>query len=77
MITLADLFSELNSLSEQYEHRLHYTVSHCRLDAVFERILDFSEKHPTLSYGPTKAGLIGSPSTGYIHNGYVETETVT
>ncbi|XP_004523945.1 ATP-binding cassette sub-family A member 13 [Ceratitis capitata] len=77
VITLADLFSELNSLSEQYEHRLHYTVSHCRLDAVFERILDFSEKHPTLSYGPTKAGLIGSPSTGYIHNGYVETETVT
>lgn len=76
-LTLADLFGELKVLSEQYENRLHYTVSHCRLDAVFEHILDASEQPSTYHKGLSKSALIGSPSTGYIHNGYVETETVT
>ncbi|XP_011187899.2 ATP-binding cassette sub-family A member 13 [Zeugodacus cucurbitae] len=77
VLSLADLFRELNTLSNQYENRLHYTVNHCRLDAVFERILDSSEKPSTFANGLSKSGLMGSPSTGYIHNGYVETETVT
>ncbi|XP_039958273.1 ATP-binding cassette sub-family A member 13 [Bactrocera tryoni] len=77
VLSLADLFRELNTLSKQYENRLHYTVSHCRLDAVFERILDSSEQPPTIANGLGKSSLMGSPSTGYIHNGYVETETVT
>ncbi|XP_017472592.1 PREDICTED: ATP-binding cassette sub-family A member 13 [Rhagoletis zephyria] len=76
-ITLAGLFTELEALSEQYEGHLHYTVNHCRLDAVFERILDSSEQPSPLSAGLNKSGLMGSPSTGYIHNGYVETETIT
>lgn len=77
VLSLADLFRELNTLSNQYENRLHYTVNHCRLDAVFERIVDSSEQPPTFANGLGKASLMGSPSTGYIHNGYVETETVT
>ncbi|XP_067640945.1 glucosylceramide transporter ABCA12 [Eurosta solidaginis] len=76
-LTLTDLFNELKTLSEQYEHRLYYTISHCRLDAVFERILDSSDRPSTFSNGWGKSSSMGSPSSGYIHNGYVETETVT
>lgn len=57
--TLAELFRRMNFLTSEYTS-VRFAVNLCRLDTVFEKILDNSE-------------LQG----GYVHNGYVETETIT
>ncbi|XP_061396675.1 glucosylceramide transporter ABCA12 [Musca vetustissima] len=79
--TLSQLFYDLSNLSQQISGCVRYAVNKCKLDAVFERILDKSEPN-NLRRGSvyngvdiTTAAMAGSPSTGYIHNGYVETET--
>ncbi|XP_073830918.1 lipid droplet defective [Musca autumnalis] len=76
--TLSQLFYDLSTLSQQISGCVRYAVNKCKLDAVFERILDKSEPNNLRRgsvYNGIDAALSGSPSTGYIHNGYVETET--
>ncbi|XP_058985855.1 ATP-binding cassette sub-family A member 13-like [Musca domestica] len=80
--TLSQLFYDLSNLSQQISGCVRYAVNKCKLDAVFERILDKSEpsdlRRGSVYNGidnNTAAAMGGSPSTGYVHNGYVETET--
>ncbi|XP_037825912.1 phospholipid-transporting ATPase ABCA1-like [Lucilia sericata] len=77
-LTLSELFHELHDLSQQISGSIRYAVNKCKLDAVFERIIDKSEeKIKSNGYTVQSPALEGSASTGYIHNGYIETETVT
>lgn len=77
-LTLSELFHELHDLSQQISASIRYAVNKCKLDAVFERIIDKSdEKIKANGYSLQSPALDGSASTGYIHNGYIETETVT
>ncbi|XP_055915611.1 ATP-binding cassette sub-family A member 13 [Eupeodes corollae] len=57
--TLAELFRRMNFLISE-NTSIRFTINRCRLDTVFEKILDSSD-------------IQG----GYVHNGYVETETIT
>ncbi|XP_059222779.1 ATP-binding cassette sub-family A member 13 [Stomoxys calcitrans] len=77
-LTLSQLFHDLSALPQHVSSSLRYAVNRCKLDAVFERILDRSEQSNLRRgsfYNDSDVAAIGSPSTGYIHNGYVETET--
>uniref|UniRef100_A0A1B0AMS1 ABC transporter domain-containing protein n=1 Tax=Glossina palpalis gambiensis TaxID=67801 RepID=A0A1B0AMS1_9MUSC len=74
-LRLDELFNELSALREEFSDSLRYAVNKCKLDAIFERILSKSNDEPC--YAIKSAAFDGTPSTGYIHNGYIETETVT
>lgn len=73
--TLSQLFHDLNTLSQEVSRNVRYAVNKCKLDAVFERIVDGNENNPRQNGIKTSPAVLGSLSTGYIHNGYVETET--
>lgn len=75
-LTLSELFHELHDLSAQITGSIRYAVNKCKLDAVFERIVDKSdEKIKANGYKLESPAVEGSASMGYIHNGYIETET--
>ncbi|XP_037937529.1 ATP-binding cassette sub-family A member 13 [Teleopsis dalmanni] len=74
---LSELFQILNNLTAESNNELRYTVNRCRLDAVFERILDNSDNGNLTNSYTDPSTYLGGPSLGYIHNGYIETETVT
>lgn len=76
--TLSQLFHDLSSLTQHTSSCVRYAVNKCKLDVVFERILDKSEPNNLRRgsvYNVVDIATLGTPSTGYIHNGYVETET--
>lgn len=75
---LSELFQQLIELNQKYDQQgLRYAVSKCQMDTVFEIILAKCDETAGNNLNNKSAALIGSPSTGYTHNGYVETETAT
>ncbi|XP_022208657.2 ATP-binding cassette sub-family A member 13 [Drosophila obscura] len=78
---LSELFAALRDMSVGITR---FSVNRCRFEAVFERILDSSDKcasnglqlHEQEDGLPSKSAAVsGSLSTGYIHCGYEETTT--
>ncbi|BFG01732.1 ATP-binding cassette sub-family A member 13 [Drosophila madeirensis] len=82
---LSELFAALRDMSVGITR---FSVNRCRFEAVFERILDCSEKTLAVSASngleekeeenglPSKSAAVsGSLSSGYIHCGYEETTT--
>lgn len=55
-LQLSDLIDKLNTFSEA--HSTPYTINRCKLDTVFEKILESSDN-----------------DGGYVHRGFVDTET--
>uniref|UniRef100_A0A1A9WA06 ABC transporter domain-containing protein n=1 Tax=Glossina brevipalpis TaxID=37001 RepID=A0A1A9WA06_9MUSC len=74
-LRLDEIFNELTALTEEFSGSLRYAVNKCKLDAIFEKIL--IKSNDDRPYAIKSAAFEGTPSTGYIHNGYIETETVT
>ena len=77
-LTLSELFHELHDLPQHITGTIRYAVNKCKLDAVFERILDKSDECIKTNGCTLQSPAVeGTAGTGYIHNGYIETETVT
>ncbi|EDW00485.1 ATP-binding cassette sub-family A member 13 [Drosophila grimshawi] len=75
--TLAELFDTVRDMAASLQVPVNFSISRCRFDAVFERILDNSEATTNgASDLPSKSAAVsGTLETGYVHCGFEETMT--